>query len=216
MNRVLLPDFSVNLNSNNTKIGEIDLQIDPLFGIGNLRKRTFVVLFYPRENVICLHYKKDLFNYYMFWNRTGRLFFINALRLYNDDYDARNLDRNSRHARNKYGTIRGYLIWQQLSFMTQARGNMDVDLGYSFKDRSPYFTVIQRSAKYIDEFTNDENRNSDVVFMYFTRAQAAKLAELFEEYTVVESSLEEEISIFQEEISPPEPPSRSDIPRDDY
>ena len=210
------PDFSVNLDSQNRVIGEVELQLDPYFGMGKLRKRTIVVSFYPRDNVVRLHVKKDLFNFYQFWSRTGRLFFINALRLYNDDYEQRNLERNDRKAKSKYGTARGYLIWQQLKFMTKASGNSDVDLGYVFKDRSPYFSVSQHSVKYIDNMSSDENRESGVINLYFTRAQAEKLAELFEQYTVIESSIEREMEMFQDEIAPPEPPPRNDVPRDDY
>jgi hypothetical protein len=177
-------DFTVNMNSPQITIGEAEFQLETLMGLGKLRKETASVIYFPREDVICVKYKFDFYTYNQFWNKKGRLNFINALQKYNEDYDARDLQMNVGKTQRKYGIIRGYLVWQQLSFTIQARANMNVELGYTFKDRSPYFSVYQRDAEYIDSITRDNNRTSPNVTLYFTRAQAAKLAEIFEQYII--------------------------------
>ncbi|MCL2442240.1 MAG: hypothetical protein FWD13_02105 [Treponema sp.] len=176
-------EFIVNHNSPQISVGEIELQFTALLGMGGLRKQTVNVLYYPAEDAVCLLYRQDFMNYQQFWSRSGRQGFINALQKYNEDYEARSLERRGgRNAARKYGTVRGYLIWQQFSIAVRARANMNVELGYAFKERVPYFTVSQREAEYKDAVTRDNDRTSQNITMYFTRAQAAELAVLFEQH----------------------------------
>jgi AAA+ ATPase superfamily predicted ATPase len=220
---VKVEDFKVNINSPQSVIGEIELQLDTLMGIGPIKKQTVTLLYFPREDVICLRYIYEFYTYNQFWDKRGRLIFINALQKYNEDYEARNLQRNSIKSMQKYGTVRGYLVWQLISYTVQLYGNMNVDLGYTFKDRSPYFSVYQREAEFINELIGDDNagpgekgksggnnRTSPDITMYFTRAQAAELAEIFEQYIVPDNHLPDEY----EEIDIPS--KKDNIPRDKY
>ena len=186
-------DFTINMNSPKTKIGEIELQLDQFFGIGNFKKHNVDVFYYPKGDAVCLVYKYEFYTYYQFWDKKGRINFINALKKYNEDYDAHDLQRNNK-SQLKYGTLRGYLVWQQTAVTVQAYANMDVDLGYTFKNKSPYFTVYQRSTEFVNELIGDDNiggsegrsggnnRVSPNLSLFFTRAQAAVLAEIFEQY----------------------------------
>jgi len=203
-------DFKVNINSPQSVIGEIELQMDTLMGMGPIKKQSVTVLYFPREDAVCLRYKYEFYTYNQFWDRRGRLNFINALQKYNEDYEARNLQRNSGKALQKYGRVRGYLVWQLISFTVQANAGVNIDLGYTFKDRSPYFSVYQRDAEYIDDRARDNNRTSPDITMYFTRAQAAELAEIFEQHIIPDNHLQdgyEEIDI---------PSKKDNIPRDKY
>jgi len=214
---VKIEDFKVNLKSPQSVVGEIELQLDTLMGMGQLKKQTATVLYFPKEDAVCLKYKYEFYTYHQFWDRRGRLNFINALQKYNEDYDARNLQRTFKKSQQKYGTIRSYLVWQLATFTVQAHANMSIDLGYTFKDRSPYFSVYQREAEYTDANARDNNRTSPALTMYFTRAQAAELSEIFEQYIIPDNHLP------VDEEDPNTPPAnkdipaiKDDIPRDDY
>jgi len=191
VNNAKLDDFKVNMNSPQITIGEIEIQFETLMGLGRLKKQNVTVTYFPKEDAICLKYKYEFYTYNQFWSKKGRLNFISALQKYNEDYEARNLQRNSNTSQQKYGTVRGYLVWQQFSFTVQAFANMNVDLGYVFRDRAPYFSVYQRDTEYIDEMARDNNRISPNVTMYFTRAQAAELAEIFGQY-IIPGDIQEE------------------------
>jgi hypothetical protein len=175
-------EFIVSLDSPQFQIGEIELQFDNIFPLGGIRSNTVTVLYFPREDAVCLQYRLDYITYHQFWSRSGRQVFINALESYKGDYQDRNLERNSRASKRNYGTVQGYLIWQMFSISVQAKANMNVDLGYFFNDRSPYFTVTQREAVYEDQRSRTYNRTSNVISMYFTRAQADELAALFQQH----------------------------------
>jgi len=181
-NRVKNEDFTVKMNSQQVTIGEIEAQFETMMGLGKLKKQSISVLYFPKEDVVCLKYRFELYTFHQFWNKKGRLNFISALQKYNEDY-ASNLQKNSR-SQFKYGIVRSYLVWQMLSFTVQARGNMNIELGYTFKDKSPYFSLHQRNAEYIDDKSRDNNKTSPNITIYFTRAQAAELSTLFERYIV--------------------------------
>jgi hypothetical protein len=209
-------DFTVNINSPKIEIGEIELQTETMLGLGKLKKQNATVSYYPREDAVCLMYRYEFFNYHQFWNRRGRLGFISALQSYNLDYDTRDLQRTTGKTLKKYDTVRGYLIWQQLSITVRARANMNLELGYAFKDNAPYFTVQQRSAEYIDETSKDNSKTSPNIIMHFTRAQAAELAELFELYMTADFNINipDTDSVEYDEYDVPA--GNSDIPKDGY
>jgi hypothetical protein len=204
-------DFTVNMKSPQSTIGEIELQMDTMMGIGPIKKQSVTVLYFPKEDVVCLRYKYEFYTYNQFWDKRSRLIFISALQKYNKDYDDRNLQRKSKTAQKEYGTVRGYLVWQQLAFTVQARANMNIDLGYTFNDKSPYFTILQGEAVYTDSESRDNSRTSTPKTMYFTRAQAAELAEIFEQHTIIDINLPDDY-----EEPPPPPAKKDDVPRDIY
>jgi len=197
-NKVKIEDFTVNMDSLQIPIGEVDIQFETLMGLGKLKKYNVSVLYFPKEDVVCLKYTYEYNTFHMFWNKRGRLNFISALQKYNEDYNARNLQKGDNKSRRKYGIIRGYLVWQMFSFSVQAHGGMNVELGYNFKDKSPYFTVFQRSAEFLSERSRDGNRSSPTLTMYFTRAQAAELSAFFEKYVLQGETFDD----YQESIIP--------------
>ncbi|GBU28834.1 hypothetical protein R84B8_02396 [Treponema sp. R8-4-B8] len=182
--RAKVEDFTVNMNSPQVTIGEVEVQFETLMGLGKLKKQSVSVLYFPKEDVVCLKYRYEFYTFHQFWNKKGRLNFISALQKYNEDYEARDLQKGNKKSQLKYGVVRSYLVWQMLSFTVQASGSMNIELGYTFKDKSPYFSLHQRSAEYIDDKSRDNNKTSSVITMYFTRAQAAELSALFEHYII--------------------------------
>jgi len=218
--KVKVEDFTVDMNSPQVTVGEVELQLETLMGMGKLKKQNVTVHYFPREDAICLKYKFEFYTYNQFWDKKGRANFIYALQKYNEDYAARDLQQKSSKTLFKYGIIRGYLVWQQFSFTVQARANMNVELGYTFKDRSPYFTIYQRDADYIDEYARDSNRTSPNIIMYFTRAQAAELSAIFEQYMIpdedVEASTPGKNKPFSDLLDAFSPQKREDASKDEY
>jgi hypothetical protein len=189
--------FTVDINSHEIPIGEVELQIDKMF-FGGIKKINAEVFYYPFEDAVCLKYKTDIFIYYQFWSVAGRNLFVSSLDIYNEDYTDRNLNPSDRKTKNLYGTIEGYLYWQQSSISRRFYANMDIELGYFFRERAPFFTVTQKLTTYIDRASKERNSTSQEVSMYFTRAQAAQLAGLFSQELLKEHTPEE---LYLREIS---------------
>jgi len=173
--------FTVHWDSPRFQIGEVEAQVNTALGIGGKIKKVVVTVFYfPQEDAVVLRFRPEFTTYQQCWTGKGRIDYIEALKLYNEDYDARNLDDKNKKSTKKYGVVKGYLIWQQFQYTIRARGNMEMELGYKFVDRSPYFLVNQMPADYKDLISRDNDRTSPIIPMYFTRVQAADLAALFD------------------------------------
>jgi len=173
--------FTVLQSSPNLPVGEIETQIKKTFPLSGIRKINVNVSYFPYEDAVCLRYRTDYFSYQQFWSANGREVFLRALEKYAADYEARDLDTNNKKSKSVYGGTVGYLIWQTASFTSQAKANMDMELGYAFNDKSPYFAVTQNLTTYEDRIDIELNRNSQEITMFFTRAQAQELAALFDQ-----------------------------------
>ncbi|MDR1870045.1 MAG: hypothetical protein LBQ82_08680 [Treponema sp.] len=179
--RVPKKEFIVDLDAPRVAIAEIEVQFEKLLAVAGLNKSKVAVFYYPTEDAVCLQYKYELFTYYQFWSSEGRDAFVNALSQYIEDYNERILARNGRKTLKNYGIEQGYIIWQLHRFAIKAKANTNYELGYFFKERFPYFTVNQRETLYIDPIGSDNNRDTQAVTMYFTRAQAIELATYFDQ-----------------------------------
>jgi hypothetical protein len=176
--------LTVSLSSPNFQAGETEAQFDSPFPMAPLRKTGVKITYFPFEDAVCLQYRIDLINFYQFWDRPGRETFKKALDDYNRDYEAKKLRSNrSGKTRSLYGGAQGFLIWQTASFTRQLRGNMDMTLGYYFREKSPFFTITQGEAQYEDITQSDENVHSysGERPVFLTRAQAGEIAEAFDQ-----------------------------------
>jgi hypothetical protein len=170
--------FTVDLKSPQVSLGSIEIQIDKIFG-GLTKDDNFIVTYFPVEDAVCIQYRHEFINFYQFWNKANRDAFVKALEEYKEDFTQRNFGKSSKKSKRHYNTVKGYLIWQMFSFTVQANGHPDIDLGYYFKSKMPYFTITQRETYYIDLESSNNNRKTNEIMFYFTRAQADILAGLF-------------------------------------
>jgi len=170
--------ISVDLRGQRMTIGTAKAQFDKFLGIGGLQKQDITVNYFPRENVVCLQYRVNLITHYQFWSADNRAAFIGALENYKRDYAQKTLSRSMR-AKRSYGTVKGYVIWETFQKSMQGNSYPNIELGYYFRNRAPYFALTQREAPNENEKTKSMEKNSPNFIIYFTRAQAEVLAEIF-------------------------------------
>jgi len=145
------------------------------------------VSFYPRENAVALEFKNNTGLYTQFWNQEGRRLFIDALNRYKEDFANQNLTSNYNKSRAAYGKVKGRFQWKTLKFSAAYRSSPVVELGYRFRDESPYFAVHQKAAKEESGANSEGIKESPQYSLYFTRAQAEELAALFDEAFLLKS-----------------------------
>ena len=178
------PNMIANLDP--VQLGSIEASFDLMFST-KLKSSAINVVFIPRENAVALEFRHDLIRYRQFWNQNARLYFIEALNRYNEDFTAKNLVYKYSKSRAAYGKTKGGLEWENFKFSSTYKSSPIFELGYRFRGQSPYFAVMQRSAK--DEKGNTGGKapmESSAFAMYFTKAQGEALAQLFRQDYLLE------------------------------
>ena len=179
--------FTVDLRSPQIPIGEIKAQFNNLFPMPGIRTVDIIVIYFPYEDAVCLNYRLNTYTYHQFLHEEGRTAFAKALEQYNADFENRRLREGRNHrTKSQYGTIEGcFLYWQQLAVarvLTLASGNMDIELGYYFRDKSPFFAMTQLQAFHESPtLDKEDNTLSPEIPIFFTRAQAEELVALFDQ-----------------------------------
>jgi len=176
--------FTVNVNSPYITAGNIEAQFNRAFPLPGVSKENIAVIYYPFDDAVCLQFKSNFISYQQFWDRRGRIAYLSALEKYNQDFTNQKLkSRNNNKTKNLYGRIdESFLIWYMHRYSTTYSGNMGVELGYYFRDNSPFFAVTLLEADYISPtFDKEKNSSSPVIPIFFTRAQAEELAQMFDQ-----------------------------------
>jgi len=173
--------FTVDFRASHHEIGKTDAYFTKIISLGGLNKDDITVHYYPADDAVGLEYSIQLVQCCLFLDDTGRAAFINALERYKEEFEQRVLVQKKKRTREAYGSVEGFLAWKRTKISVQASGSLKVYFGYQFKENSPYFTITQMEASYDDPQSRTRSQNSQITEIYFTRAQADKLAALFNE-----------------------------------
>jgi len=174
--------FSVDVNSPRFKAGSIEAYLEKAVSItSGLKKNEVAVYYYPVEDAVGLEFRVMYVQCNQFWDRDGREAFVKAFERYQEEYDQRKLAKKGKSTREMYGGVVGFFTWRKTSIGILARVNPKIKLGYQFNDQSVFFTTTQLESYYEDPLSRSRNETSPITLMYFTRAQAESLIELFKQ-----------------------------------
>jgi len=179
----IVPPLTVSLNSPQVPIGLIEAQFNRPFPLTGIQKREVNVSYYPYEDAVCIQFKLNTLSYSVFWHKAGREAFAKALAKYNDDFSAQKLTNKNNKTKNQYGVVEDlYLIWYMSSFTMRARGNMDTEFGYYFRENSPFFAITLLEAYFTSPtLDKSDDQTSPIIPVFFTRSQAEELVAFFDE-----------------------------------
>ena len=181
---------------------------EKLFGLGRFQQVDSFSLF-VKSSVGTLHLRKkasliyrdgtDIGGFYCYYDtsafavqldRKARAALISAVAQYNDDFEAKRLDRGAKQRRTEavYGASEVYEEYGiALANMNHA-ARAKACFGYEFVKGNPYFAIYVKKAKdlkYVKR-TGDDTRMGETIPQryYFTRAQAARLAEFLSDESI--------------------------------
>ncbi|GHV65533.1 hypothetical protein AGMMS49587_19910 [Spirochaetia bacterium] len=176
-----IANFFPGTNTEAVSIGSAAMQFNKFFSSG-IEKKDVETYFDPHTDMVYLQFRYQTVVYRQFWDKSNRLQFITALEKYKKDYEAKKLNLKGSRAIRAYGILKGLTVWGQFSsnIFMNAASRPRLELGYQFKQNSPYFTVHQLAADNIYN-ASDEGKSSIAITTYFTRAQADELAKLFDQ-----------------------------------
>jgi len=162
--------------------GSVEAQLDRFLS-SKVNKVGIEAVFHPRLNAVSLEFKYEFLKYRQFWDKPARKQFAASLELYKRDFEDKKLVNNSRKTRDVYGKAKGRVEWEAFKFTK----NPTIELGYRFKENTPFFTTLMRSAKEVmSDGDSSSPMDSQQISMYFTRAQADELVKLFDQTYLIE------------------------------
>jgi len=167
-------------------IGTFEAQFDRFLS-SKVKKTEIEAVFHPRYNYVSLEFKYDLLTYRQFWDEPARKQFAASLELYKRDFQDGKLVNNNRKSKSVYGNVKGRVEWLMSKYTKTRVSNPIIEIGYQFKENTPFFTTLMRSSKEI--LTDDDNSTatySQQLNMYFIRAQADVLAGFFDQARLLE------------------------------
>jgi len=190
-------------------VGTFEAQFDRFLS-SKVKKTEIETVFHPRYNYVSLEFKYELLTYRQFWDEQARKQFSTSLELYKRDFEDGKLVKNNRKTKSVYGNVKGRVEWLMSKYTKTRISNPIIEIGYQFKENTPFFTTFMRSAKEIS--TEDDNStamNSQPLNMYFTRAQADVLVGLFDQARLLE--------LIEKKNTPEtDKPAEDSTPRDIY
>jgi len=167
-------------------VGSVEVQFDRFLS-RRVNRVVVETVFHPRLNSVSLEFKYELLTYRQFWDEAARKQFAASLELYKRDFEDSKLIDNYRKTRAVYGNTRGRLEWETTKYTKTRVSNPTIDIGYRFRENTPFFTTLMRSAREImGEGDSAPPVDSQAINMYFTRAQASDLVEIFDQARLVE------------------------------
>jgi len=162
-------------------VGTAEAQFDRFLS-SKVNKNEFEVVFHPRLNAVSLEFRYELIKYRQFWDQAARNQFSSSLELYKRDYeDMKLIDKYSK-TRAVYGKTKGRLEWEAFKYTKTRISYPTIEIGYKFKEKTPFFTTLMRSAREeLKDGDNSSPMDSQQINMYFTRAQADELVKIFDQ-----------------------------------
>lgn len=120
--------------------------------------------------------------YVMLMDQKTRSVYINAVNSYLSDFENKKLKRKDRKTYKQYGKSKATIYWGVIKSQTSNYGYPVAYFGYTFKDKSPYFTITMHPTvnekRRVDDTVVEE---SMMVTFYFTKAQCRELADFLKE-----------------------------------
>ena len=165
-------------------LGTLNASVERSFST-RLQSTDVEVIFHPRKNEVALEFRHGVSYYVQFWDQAGRLKFIEALKMYKEDFANQNLSTRYGKTRAIYGKAKGRFQWEPLKVSPKYLSSPEIDLGYRFRDGSPYLSFYQKIADEETKFNKDSVTQSPAYSIYFTRAQGDELARMFDQSFLV-------------------------------
>ncbi|MCL1931487.1 MAG: hypothetical protein FWF55_06695 [Treponema sp.] len=168
-------------NADPVPAGTVELQLNKILS-PKLTKINAQVIFYPRFNAAVLEFRYEMIRYRLFWDLESRKLFVDALEQYKVDYAARNLSNRYRKTRAIYGKTNIRLEWELTAYTKTRVAYPVIEIGYRFRDKLPYLSILLQSALEDPDETDDSRPSESAQYnIYFIRAQADELVQLFDQ-----------------------------------
>lgn len=129
-------------------------------------------------NLAGLQYRSNLGGYNLLMNKAARRALADSVKQYLADFDNKTLSRKTRESYKVYGQYPCRMEWGLFAQTASNYADTNVQMGYMFKNKSPYFTLTvweTKNSRYQVTTSNDEDLQTTYIFM--TKEQARQLSD---------------------------------------
>lgn len=167
---------------------DIELDTTRLFGkstSGKLKETEATVIYNVKTQMtgFSAWYKTEV--YHVLFKDVSRPALKQAVEQYIKEFDEKRLIRKTSKTYKLYGEYPCRLEWGSIPSMIMNYGNADLQYGYEFKEKSPYFSITIQSIQN-DAYGNSVTAmdRSVPLHFYFTKAQATQLASMLSDESI--------------------------------
>jgi hypothetical protein len=197
-------------------IGTAEVQFDRFFS-SKVKKVEIEAVFHPRLNAVSLEFRYEIYKFRQFWDESARKQFAASLELYKKDFDEKKLIDKHRRTKAVYGNVKGRLEWEIFQYTKTRVSKPSIELGYRFKEKTPFYSTLMRAAREIQEEGDTSSiLDSQPVYMYFTRAQADQLVMLFDQTYLIGLLKERTNDIIDKSADTETDKDTYEAPKDNY
>ena len=171
------------ISQNNQNFVELDSFTYSTTSITGKLKQQDALFFINKKNYDVGFGSPILAAYYIiFMEPKTKTLFINAVDSYFNDFENKKLNRKDKKSIKRYGKAKVDMYWGLIKNQTTNYGSTDAYFGYTFKDKSPYFTITIYPTLNEKRKTDDSvPEESMMLNYYFTKAQCRTLANYFKD-----------------------------------
>lgn len=162
---------------------------------GNIKQQAASILINPKTKLAGFGSKYMAAYYVVQLDAEGRDALRKAVDSYLDDFENKRLDRKDGRSYKKYGDTPVRIEWGTIKASTPNYAEGKIQLGYKFKDKSPYFTLTAYSMPNIKKMKDESAVTESLPLSYYmTKAQATSLVSLLDENMIAEALNEQLMS----------------------
>lgn len=170
---------------------DIDMAVTQIFQLtvlNALKQEDAVVIYNVESGKAGFNAMYQTSWYHLLFDNTTRAAFSAASAQYLSDFEQKKLDRKNKKSYRIYGEYPVTIQWGTIPRMTSGTADTDVQFGYEFKKKAPYFSITVWPAanqKYIDGPSAVEK--SSTLHFYMTKAQVTQMVELLSDAKISEA-----------------------------
>lgn len=155
---------------------------------GSLKTKKATITIDPKKNEAGFGSAYLAAYYFLFWDVDSRKTVLETMNKYLSDFENKRLKRDLNSSFKIYGKADVRLRWGVLSNSTPNNGIGTMNLGYKFKENSPYFTItIYPTFNEFSKTSDSVNKESMMLTYYFTRSQIADFVSMLSDESIADA-----------------------------
>jgi hypothetical protein len=145
---------------------------------GAFGKIALSLIYDTKTNMAGIQFRSNLGGYNLLMNDSTRHMLADSVKQYISDFDAKKLNKKTRQSFKVYGQSPCRMEWGLLAQTASNYAETDVQMGYMFKGKSPYFTLtVWETKNFVKQVTTSNDEDLQTTYVFMTKEQAQQLCD---------------------------------------